>query len=127
MLYKQNKHKFHYVTNVLTTTNKERVVVDPLNMPGLFLIKDPKLLKPTFTMRQIAKQNWYDTQMPLNPVKIPYKTKMRKISGSYTADGFYLFSFQDIQKQNWFVFEFENPSGLLHIFKYDPTRFITIQ
>jgi hypothetical protein len=112
------------VKSFATTRNKERLVVDPLNMPGLFLIKDPKLLELGFAMRQFKKQEWYDVRMPLHPVKITYGTKMRKVFGSYTADGFFLNSFQDITGQLWFIFEFETPPGLLHIFKYDEKRFI---
>jgi len=122
MILKQGKHKIHLVTDFYTRhTNKHRYVVEPLCLPGLFLIKDPKKMHTiNHSFRQLGKQKYYAHEQKLNPMNMFTGTRMRKITGNYEADGYYLGSFQipgPIRPQNYVIFEFESPPGLLHIFR----------
>ena len=51
---------------------------------------------------------------------IPVGTRARKVGGSFQADGVVVGNFKTLSGEQRYVFEFDVPAGMLHI--YGPTQ-----
>ena len=135
-----NKNQFIILTQFKTTKKGSiRYVVEPVCLPGQLLIKGEKgmslapiCFQRLFSLDLIRRINQINRinrikkrEMSSLSERVYVGKKALKVGGSYQAKGKIIQSFfSDTDNNLHHVFEFENPPGLLHIFRHSQLEII---